>query len=101
MLFLAVCKINQPAPPQSFQAYIDQCDYCERLEKQGKVKVFAPYADFSGGIAILDVASNEEAQQVLAQGPIFPFVSAELVPLVATGPAKQLVRQMMEMMSKR
>lgn len=31
MLFLAVCKINQPAPPQSFQAYIDQCDFGHRL----------------------------------------------------------------------
>lgn len=95
MLYLAICKMHQPAPKEAFPAYIAQCEYCADLQKRGKVKIFAPTADFSGGIAILDVASNEEAQQVLAQGPFFPFVSAELIPLVDADAAKALVRQAM------
>lgn len=100
VLYLAICKLHQPAPPEAFPAYIAQCEYCGDLEQRGKVRLFAPTADFSGGIAILEVASHEEAQQVVAQGPLFPFVSAELIPLVDADAAKQLVRQMISAMAQ-
>ncbi len=44
--------------------------------------------------------SVHEETQVLAQGLLFPFVSAELIPLVDADTAKQLVRQMISAMAR-
>lgn len=82
MLYLMNCRLLKPAPAEAYQAYIAHRNYCAEQERKGKVKFFAAHADFSGSIAILDVDSHEEAQQMFAKSPIFKFVTAEMIPLV-------------------
>lgn len=95
MLYLVTCKLLKPAPTEAYQAYIVQMDYCSEQENKGKVKFFAAHADFSGSIAILDVASHEEAQQMFAKSPIFRFVTAEMIPLVDMSTYARVFKEMM------
>jgi muconolactone D-isomerase len=44
------------------------------LREHGKLKFAYAFADFPGGIMVLDVASNEELQQVLFLLPSMPLV---------------------------
>lgn len=94
MLYLVTCKLLKPAPTEAYQAYIAQRDYCSEQESKGKVKFFATHADFSGSIAILDVDSHEEAQQIFAKSPIFRFVTAEMIPLVDMSAYARVFKEM-------
>lgn len=83
MLYLVICRSKMfPMPQGLIDAFIAQCEYCGELQKKGKVKLFAPFASFNGGMAVLDVDSNEEAMQIIGEGPMFPFMEAEVIPLV-------------------
>lgn len=53
----------------------------EELREQGKLKFAYAFADFPGGIMVLDVASNEELQQVLFLLPSMPLVQRNVRPL--------------------
>lgn len=101
MPYLVDCKVNAPMSPQLVDAYIAQCKYCEQERKNGKVAIFSPYADFSGGVAILNVDSPEDAMGIVAQSPIFPFVKVEIQPLVTWQFADQLAQRMKAGMAAR
>ncbi len=53
----------------------------QELKEQGKIKFAYAFADSPGGIIILDVASNEELQQVLFLLPSMPLVQRIVRPL--------------------
>ena len=59
---------------QTFATYND-------LKEQGKLKFAYAFADSPGGMMVLDVASNEELQQVLFLLPSMPLVQRTVRPL--------------------
>ena len=53
---------------QTFNVY-------RELKEQGKLKFVYAFADSPGGVMVLDVASNEELQQILFLLPSMPLVN--------------------------
>ncbi|SNQ62104.1 YciI family protein [Candidatus Methanoperedens nitratireducens] len=80
MLYLVICRSKTyPIPPEFIDAFIATCEYCGKLQQQGKVKLFAPFASFNGGMTILDVDSHDDAVHAIAGAPILPFAKTALI----------------------
>ncbi len=94
MPYLVTCRLNVPFSPEVGNAFVAQCQYCEGLRKEGKLAIFAPFTNLAGGIAVLTVPTNEDATRILAEAPLFPYVAAEVEPLLDWQFADQLVQQM-------
>lgn len=102
MLYLVICRSKTyPIPPEFIDAFIGTCEYCGKLQQQGKVKLFSPFASFNGGMTILDVDSHDDAMQVIAGTPLLPFAEMEVVPLVTDEVALATAKAMKEAMSQK
>jgi muconolactone D-isomerase len=72
---------------QTFANYND-------LKEQGKLKFAYAFADSPGGIMLLDVASNEELQQILFLMPSMPLVSRTIRPLTEMKSVESLITEL-------
>jgi muconolactone D-isomerase len=72
---------------QTFANYND-------LKEQGKLKFAYAFADSPGGIMVLDVASNEELQQILFLMPSMPLVSRTIRPLTEMKSVESLITEL-------
>lgn len=72
---------------QTFATYND-------LKEQGKLKFAYAFADSPGGIILLDVASNEELQQILFLLPSMPLVSRTIRPLTEMKSVESLIAEL-------
>jgi muconolactone D-isomerase len=72
---------------QTFSTYND-------LKEQGKLKFAYAFADSPGGIMLLDVASNEELQQVLFLLPSMPLVQRTVRPLTEMKSADAIISEL-------
>ena len=64
------------------------------LKEQGKLKFAYAFADSPGGIMVLDVASNEELQQILFLLPSMPLVKRSVRPLTEIKSADALIAEL-------
>ena len=100
-LHLVLCKTLLPAPPEVMDAFIAQCDYMEKLRKQGTVKIFVPFSGLNGGVFVAEVKTNEDLTRIISECPMYPYVSREIYPLTEDGQAKQIVVAMKQRMAKK
>ena len=56
--------------------------YLERWSKEGKVKALYMLGNMKGAVMIYDLGSSEEMARAAFEASPFPFVDAELTPLV-------------------
>ena len=64
---------------KKIQAALGQ--YVEKLTKEGKLKEVYYLGNMKGGMVIYDLKSSEDLVRI-AESPMFPFVDAEITPLV-------------------
>ena len=69
------------------------------LKEQGKLKFAYAFADSPGGIMVLDVASNEELQQILFLLPSMPLVKRSVRPLTEIKSADALIAELRSLVS--
>ena len=100
-LHLVLCETLLPAPPEVMDAFIAQCDYMEKLRKQGTVKIFVPFSGLNGGFFVAEVKTNEDLTRIISECPMYPYVSREIYPLTEDGQAKQIVVAMKQRMAKK
>ena len=55
--------------------------HTEKLTKEGKLKEMYVLGNMKGGMVIYDLKSSEDLVRI-AESPMFPFVDAEITPLV-------------------
>ncbi|MEO9294580.1 MAG: muconolactone Delta-isomerase family protein [Nitrososphaera sp.] len=72
---------------QTFETYGE-------LKEQGKLKFAYAFADSPGGIMVLDVASNEELQQILFLLPSMPLVNRTIRPLTEMKSVESLIGEL-------
>lgn len=77
---------------QTFETY-------QELKSQGKLKFAYAFADAPGGIIVLDVASNEELQQLLFLMPSMPLVKRTVRPLTEMKSVEGLVSELESIVS--
>lgn len=77
---------------QTFANYND-------MKEQGKLKFAYAFADSPGGIMVLDVASNEELQQILFLLPSMPLVSRTIRPLTEMKSVEALITELQSIVS--
>jgi uncharacterized protein YciI len=58
-----------PGKPFSEQPLMDHANYMHQLYLQGKLVLGGPFTDNSGGLVVLDVADQNQAQQILESDP--------------------------------
>jgi muconolactone delta-isomerase len=84
MKYLVTWKTN-PIPPDMMKGAIELLKASkagvDKDLKEGKIIDFSLYADQSGGVAIIDVESNDELSQRLALEPFAPFLEFCVTPL--------------------
>lgn len=71
----------------------------QELKEQGKIKFAYAFADSPGGIIVLDVASNEELQQVLFLLPSMPLVQRTVRPLTEIKSVEGVVAELQTIVS--
>lgn len=69
------------------------------LKEQGKLKFAYAFADSPGGIMVLDVASNEELQQILFLLPSMPLVNRTVRPLTEMKSVDALIAELQSIVS--
>ena len=72
---------------QTFNAYKD-------LKEQGKLKFSFAFADAPGGVLVLDVASNQELQQILFLFPSMPLVTRTVRPLTEMKSVEDIIGEL-------
>jgi muconolactone D-isomerase len=77
---------------QTFANYND-------MKEQGKLKFAYAFADSPGGIMVLDVASNEELQQILFLLPSMPLVNRTIRPLTEMKSVEALITELQSIVS--
>ena len=77
---------------QTFASYND-------MKEQGKLKFAYAFADSPGGIMVLDVASNEELQQILFLLPSMPLVNRTIRPLTEMKSVETLITELQSIVS--
>jgi muconolactone delta-isomerase len=65
---------------KKIQAALGQ--YVEKLTKEGKLKEVYYLGNMKGAMVILDLKSSEDLVRLAYDSPTFPFVDAEITPLV-------------------
>ncbi|AIF83580.1 muconolactone delta-isomerase [Candidatus Nitrososphaera evergladensis SR1] len=71
----------------------------QELKEQGKIKFAYAFADSPGGIIVLDVASNDELQQVLFLLPSMPLVQRTVRPLTEIKSVEGIVSELQTIVS--
>ncbi len=71
----------------------------QELKDQGKIKFAYAFADSPGGMIVLDVASNEELQQVLFLLPSMPLVQRAVRPLTEIKSVESIVTELQTIVS--
>jgi muconolactone D-isomerase len=66
----------------------------QELREKGKLKFSFAFADSPGGVIILDVASNDELQQVLFLLPSMPMVQRTVRPLTEVKSVENIVTEL-------
>jgi len=56
--------------------------YMDKLRKEGKLKEVYRLGNMRGAMAIYDLNSSEDLVRLAYEHPLWPFVDAELTPLV-------------------
>ena len=70
-------------PPDKVKAIQDGLgQYIEKLTKEGKLKETYFLGNMKGAMAIFDLNSPEDLVRLAYGSPTFPFVDAEITPLV-------------------
>lgn len=77
---------------QTFETYGE-------LKEQGKLKFAYAFADSPGGMMVLDVASNEELQQILFLLPSMPLVKRTIRPLTEMKSVESLIGELESIVS--
>lgn len=67
--------------------------FIDKYFKSGKCKDRYWFANGSGGIAIWDFESPEEAATILRESVVFPYIKSELIPLIDYKGAAKLRKQ--------
>jgi muconolactone delta-isomerase len=83
MRYLVVTKQTTPMPPEMVPAlFAAMKAFSARYTASGKIEQSWSFAGLSGGGAILDVASPEELDEIMAEFPLGPFSQIEIYGLV-------------------
>jgi muconolactone delta-isomerase len=87
MKYLILQKPFQvPSPPEAMKATAQALEASMRifddLKAKGKCDLVYSFAGISGGVAIVDLDSPEELDQLVMQTPISAFGQIEVYPLV-------------------
>ncbi len=83
MRFLVVTKSSSPAPPQMVVGMFDALDaWAKRYLEQGKIEQTWGFAGIQGGGGILNVNTLEELDAIMAEFPLAPFTTVEILGLV-------------------
>ncbi len=98
MRFLVVTKSKVPVPPEALGGLVDaMTSWTARY--QGKMEQVWSFAGIPGGGGILNVASLDELDAIMAQFPFGPFSDIEIYPLVDLDASLQRVKQAAQAMA--
>jgi len=78
-------------PPERQGEIMDSLGpYIEKWTKEGKLKEAYSLGNMKGVMGILDLKSSEDLVRLAYESPLFPFVDAELTPLVEIDVVKKV-----------
>lgn len=72
---------------------LEQLDYWDRLQQEGKVIFTAPYVGQRGRVAIYEVESTDELFDLLNADPLFGILDREVIALGSNEKLRALYRQ--------
>jgi muconolactone D-isomerase len=102
MLFLLKVEIKKipDIPIKDFFGFIiKEWEYFIRMKKRGKILAGGKLAGSRGAVAIIEVDTNEELDQLVTNLPLFPFFTdIEITPLVFTDKALTDVKRIHSLM---
>jgi hypothetical protein len=87
MKFMAIVRFKDSfyaLPPKKQEEIMDTTmgPYMEKWTKAGKAKEVYSLGNMKGVMAILDLSSPEDLVRIAYENPTFPFVDAEITPIV-------------------
>lgn len=86
-----------PLPPAELaQLALQQVDYWERLEREGKLVYSAPFVGRRARVAIYSVESNDELFTLINQDPLFRYLEREVVPLATNAQLRGLYQSIID-----
>ena len=68
-MFVKIFESGEAAPEEFEKLMPQMMGYLAELKAAGKLKHSGPFADFSGGIDILEAETREEAEALAARDP--------------------------------
>lgn len=104
MLFLVIDEVKlefvEPGVAMAQMKMLQQTfETYGELKEQGKLKFTYAFADSPGGVMVLDVASNEELQQILFLLPSMPLVKRTIRPLTEMKSVESLIDELESIVS--
>lgn len=94
MRYLVVAKNRAPLPPDMALGVLGAMTaWNERYTTAGKIEQSWAFAGVQAGGGILNVASPEELDELMAGFPLAPFSNVEIYPLVDLPPALERGKQ--------
>jgi muconolactone delta-isomerase len=82
MKFLVLWRFeNTRLTPEIVSAVLEQPQYGQKLEAQGKLECRYHVVGSHGGAWIYKVDSNEELDRLLAMSPVYNFATYQVLPL--------------------
>lgn len=69
-LFVKIFESGESAAPEEFEKLMPQMmAYLAELKSAGKLRHTGPFADFSGGLDVIEADTREEAEALAARDP--------------------------------
>ena len=94
MRYLIIAQNRTPLPPEMALGILGAVSaWSEGYVAAGKIEQTWGFAGLQAGGGILNVASAEELDEVMAQFPLAPFSKVEIFGLVDLGPALERGKQ--------
>lgn len=82
MKFLVGSRPSFPVPPEIAPALFDaMAAWVEKYSRSGNIEASWAYAGSGGGGGILNVASNDELDAIMAEFPFGPFSEVKVIAL--------------------
>jgi muconolactone D-isomerase len=99
MDFLVRMRAIDPIPlpaAKLAELALQQVDYWERLEGEGKLVYSAPFVGRRARVAIYRVESNDELFTLINQDPLFRYLEREVVPLATNDQLRGLYQSIID-----
>jgi muconolactone D-isomerase len=96
-LLIAKSKETPPMPPEQVaEAIVAEWQIVHQLLNEGKIEVAYSLAGQKGGMVIFEVESGAELNKIISSLPLYPFLDAQIYPLMTADEALTQAKEGLE-----